>query len=53
MNDSDEAKLKEGVRALLSARPPKHKISQPTKRDIKRRFKLVTVRGKPRMVEVK
>jgi len=27
-------------------------VSQPTKLDIKRRFKLVMMRGKPHMVEV-
>jgi len=27
--------------------------AQPPKRDLKRRFKLVVVRGKPRMVEIK
>jgi len=52
MNDIDERKLKEGVRAMLSARPTKGKIPQPTKRNLKRRFRLEVVRGKPRMVEV-
>lgn len=52
MNDIDERKLKEGVRAMLSARPTKGKIPQPTQRNLKRRFRMEIVRGKRRMVEV-
>jgi len=36
----DRDKLDEGVRALLSAPPAKGKVPQPTKRDLKRRFRL-------------
>jgi len=50
----DEKEFDKAVRALLNTRrPPKRKIPQPTKRDLKRRFRLEIVRGKPRMVEVK
>lgn len=53
MNDISEDELKAAVRAVLSTPRAKGKIPQPTKRDLKRRFKLVMVRDKSRMVEVK
>jgi len=53
MNDISEDELKAAVRAVLSAPRAKRKIPQPTKRDLKRRFRIDIVRGKPRMVEVK
>lgn len=49
----DEKEFDNAIRAVVSLPRVKCKIPQPTKRDLKRRFKLVMVRGKPRMVEVK
>jgi len=50
----NEKQLAEAVRAVMSSRPAKdNPPPRPTKRDLKRRFKLKVVRGKPQMTEIK
>lgn len=48
-----EKQFAEAVRAVMTRPPAKDRPPRPTKRDIKRRFKLKIVRGKPQMVEIK
>lgn len=48
----NEKQFAEAVRAVMTRPPAKGKLPRPTKRDLKRRFKLKVVRGKPQIVEV-
>jgi len=49
----NEKQLAEAVRAVMLSRPTKDKPPPPTKRDLKRRFKLKVARGKPQITEAK
>lgn len=49
----NEKQLAEAVRAVMTRPPAKDKPPRPTKCDLKRRFKLKTVPGKPQMAEIK